>query len=203
MKIAVSANQPTLESDIDPRFGRCQYFVIVDTDTMAFEGFQNTNIDAGSGAGINSAQMVVDKGAQAVLTGNIGPKASQVLEAAGVQMVTGVSGNIRTAVASFKSGGSAAATAPASGGTGRGTGTGRGQGMGRGMGGGGGRGMGMGMGGRGMGRGLGTCTSPASQPAPASPESQDDDISVLKNRAEMLTQELAEIQKKLKNIEKK
>lgn len=191
MKIAISATQPNLDSDIDPRFGRCQYFVIVETDTMAFEGIPNTNIETSSGAGINTAQMVVDKGVQAVITGNVGPKASQVLESAGIQMVTGVSGSVRAAVDAFQSG-STPETSTAGGSMA--SGTGRGMGMGRGMG----RGMGCGRG-TGMGRGMGMGAQTTS---PAVPETEDD-VSALRNRAEMLSRELTDIQQRLKELEKK
>jgi len=75
MKIAVSATGPGLDSDIDPRFGRCQYLVVGDTDTMEFEGIENQSMMAGSGAGISTAQNVANMGVGVVLTGNCGPNA--------------------------------------------------------------------------------------------------------------------------------
>ncbi len=104
MKIAISATGPSLDAEVDPRFGRCQYFLIIDPDTMEFEAVDNANKMASGGAGIASAQAVADKGAQVVLTGNCGPNASQTLSGAGVQVVTGVSGKIRDAVEGYKSG---------------------------------------------------------------------------------------------------
>jgi len=89
MKIAVSATKPSLDADVDPRFGRCQYFVIVDLDTMEFESVENSSAQASGGAGISTGQMIVDKGVEAVLTGNCGPNAYQVLSAAGIKVVTG------------------------------------------------------------------------------------------------------------------
>jgi len=112
MKIAISSTGLDLETQVDPRFGRCQYFVIVDTDTMEFEGVENTNMTAGGGAGIATAQMVADKGAKTVLTGNCGPNAHQTLSAAGVEVVTGVSGTVREAVEGFKSGAFKASSQP-------------------------------------------------------------------------------------------
>ena len=104
MKIAISATTPDLSAKVDPRFGRCQYFVIVDPDSMEFEGIENSSASAGGGAGIAAAQMVVGKEVEAVLTGNCGPNAFSVLEAAGIKVMTGVSGGIQEAVESYKAG---------------------------------------------------------------------------------------------------
>jgi len=101
-----------LDADIDPRFGRCQYFAIGDTDTMKFEFIENSSMAAGGGAGISAAQTIVDKGVKAVLTGNCGPNAYQVLEAAGVQVITGVSGTVKQAINDFKAGKLKAASQP-------------------------------------------------------------------------------------------
>jgi len=104
LKIAISATGPSLDAEVDPRFGRCQYFLIVDPDTMEFEAIDNTNKMASGGAGIASAQAVAGKGVQVVLTGDCGPNAYRTLEAAGIQVVTGVSGNIRKVIEQYKSG---------------------------------------------------------------------------------------------------
>jgi len=104
MKIAISATGPNLDADIDPRFGRCQYLIFIDTDNMEFQSQENTNIAASGGAGISTAQAVANKGVQAVLTGNIGPNAHQVLSGAGIKVITGVSGKIRDGIESYKSG---------------------------------------------------------------------------------------------------
>jgi predicted Fe-Mo cluster-binding NifX family protein len=104
MKIAISAMGTTLDAEIDPRFGRCQYFIIVDADTMQFEVVENSGAMAGGGAGISTAQTIAGKGIEAVLTGNCGPNAYQVLSAAGIKVVTGVSGKVREAIQDYKSG---------------------------------------------------------------------------------------------------
>jgi predicted Fe-Mo cluster-binding NifX family protein len=104
MQIAVSATGTTPEADVDPRFGRCQYFVIVNPETMEFESVENAGAMAAGGAGIATAQMVVGKEIKAVLTGNCGPNAFQVLAAAGIEVITGVSGKIKDAVAAYKEG---------------------------------------------------------------------------------------------------
>ena len=84
MKIAVSATAPNLDAEVEPRFGRCPYFIIVDPDTMQFEAVENSSAMASGGAGIASGQVIAGKGVRAVLTGNCGPNAYQVLSAAGI-----------------------------------------------------------------------------------------------------------------------
>jgi predicted Fe-Mo cluster-binding NifX family protein len=170
MKVAVSSSGKELDSQIDPRFGRCMYLIICDTDHMRFEAFENESAMLGGGAGIQSAQFVASKGAEAVITGNCGPNAVRTLEAAGIRLFVGQSGTVKEGIERFKNNELKAAQEanvpdhfgmkggdPSSqqgiGGTGPVQSFGRGMGMrgGRGMG----RGMGMG-GGRGMGRGFNT-----------------------------------------------
>jgi len=104
MKVAVSSTGPDIGSQVDPRFGRCKYFIVADTDSMDFESVENPNVMAMGGAGIQSAQLIANKGVEAVLTGNCGPNAFRTLAAAGVKVVTGVNGIIKEAVEGFKSG---------------------------------------------------------------------------------------------------
>ena len=227
MKIAVSVVEPNLDSEVYPRFGRSQYFIIVDPETMQFESVTNPNIEAPGGAGISTAQLIYNKGASAIITGSIGPKAHQALAAAGVRMLTGVSGSIRQAIASFKAGkllDNADAGAGMQGGTGMGRGMGMGGG-GRGMGGGGGMGMGGGGGGgRGMGRGMGCGGGKgmgmgagrgggAGRVAPrdwdAEPRSGSinqpggpDELSSLKQQANQLADELTRIRQRIEQLDK-
>jgi len=140
MKIAVSAIAPGLDAEVDPRFGRCQYFIIVDPETMQFEAIENSSAIASGGAGISAAQMIASKRVEAILTGNCGPNAYQVLSPAGIKVITGVSGKVQDAVQDYKAGKYQANSQPNVSGH---FGMVRGQGMGRGMG----RGKGMGMGG--------------------------------------------------------
>jgi len=104
MKIAVTAAGPDLDSAVDPRFGRAEKFVIVDTETMESEAFENPAKTAGGGAGVQSAQFIVEKGAEAVLTGNCGPNAFSALNAGGLAVYTGLSGTVREAAEAFKGG---------------------------------------------------------------------------------------------------
>ena len=137
MKVCVTAMGKDLDAEVDPRFGRCQYFIFVDTDTMAFDAVENTAIAAPGGAGIQAAQTVVNKGVDVLISGNIGPNAFQVLSTAGVKVATGAYGTVREAIEMYKSGKlnvSGGSTVGAHAGMGMGMGMGRGRGMGRGIG---------------------------------------------------------------------
>ena len=104
MKIGVSSSGEDLSAPVDPRFGRCSYFLIVDTDTMSFESISNESAMASGGAGIQAAQTVAKAGAEAIITGNIGPNAFQTLSAAGIMVFTGAKGTVKEAVESYKKG---------------------------------------------------------------------------------------------------
>ena len=104
MNIAITATEPSLDAKVDPRFGRCPYFLIVDTDTLEFEAVENSNVMLGGGAGIQSAQLMGEKGVQFVLTGNCGPNAYQTLSAAGIGVIVGCGGSVADVVEQFKAG---------------------------------------------------------------------------------------------------
>lgn len=104
MKVCLSSTANNLEAQLDPRFGRCAYLLIVDTETLQFEVIPNTAADVTGGAGIQAAQTIANKGAKAVLTGNVGPNAFKALSAAGIEIMTAASGSIREVLEKFKSG---------------------------------------------------------------------------------------------------
>jgi len=131
MKVAVSTSGTDLASQVEPRFGRCPHYIIVDTETMAFEIVPNTAVGSAHGAGIQAAQLVASKGVGVVLTGNVGPNAYGALSASSIQVISGVSGTVGDAVERYKRGELSATRSPTVGGHfgtgGRGGGRGRGR----------------------------------------------------------------------------
>jgi predicted Fe-Mo cluster-binding NifX family protein len=202
MKIAISAAGPSLEDLVDPRFGRCACFLIIDTGTLEFEVIENSSKNLSGGAGIEAAQRVANQGVTHVLTGRCGPNAEKVLSAAGIKIVDGCEGKVREAVERFRSGDVSSAQRPPVSRTpapkplapapSRQTIAGRGSG--RGMGGG---------GGRGMGRRCGMDSSAGSvvRTPPQSAAGLEDEIARLKQEAEQLRQQLRETDQRLRHIE--
>lgn len=220
MKIAVSSKGPGLADAVDPRLGRCEYLLIVDSDTMQFEALANENKDRGGGAGIQTASTIAERGAAVVLTGNCGPNAYETLSAAGVQVITGMSGTVRDALDRYKRGEVAASGGPsveshaglgvsgastAGPGFSAGQGTGAGMGSGRRPGGGRGPGCGRGMGGGG-GRGMGAWSADRGGPAPAPgsrpPAGGSDEVSALRQKVQQMSQRLGEVLERLGRLEK-
>jgi predicted Fe-Mo cluster-binding NifX family protein len=104
MKIAISSSGKDLDSQIDPRFGRCQYFIFADPDTMDSEALENVGLMASGGAGIQAAQFVAQKGVNALITGNLGPNAASALSAAGIKVYLVPGGTVREVIEAFKAG---------------------------------------------------------------------------------------------------
>lgn len=205
MKIAVSSAGTTLDSQIDPRFGRCAYFLIIETEDMSFEAFDNENIALGGGAGIQSAQFIASKGAETVITGSCGPNAVRTLSAAGVKLFVDQSGTVKEAVEKYKNDElrpTNQANVPDHYGTGNvnqpvetsGQGFSRGQGTGR--------GMGMGRG-RGMGRGMGMSGRQNPDATVSRDLSGNQNINLLKDQAADLKKQMDEIESQIKNLENK
>ena len=104
MIVAISSTGTSLESKVDPRFGRCPFFIIYNTDNDSFEHVENQARQAMGGAGIQTGQMIAGRGVKAVITGNVGPNAFRVLAAAGVKVYSGVSDQVSDAVQKLKAG---------------------------------------------------------------------------------------------------
>ena len=107
MKIAISATDGNIEAPYAPNFGRAAYFVLMDTDTDTWQAVANPGMSASGGAGVQAAQLVINQGAQAVISGSFGPHAYQALEAAGLPMYlapAGIASSVRQLVDWFKAG---------------------------------------------------------------------------------------------------
>jgi predicted Fe-Mo cluster-binding NifX family protein len=86
MKIVITASGAELDAPFESRFGRCPYYIFIETDSQNWEAVPNPAASAGGGAGTQAVQFVTKKGAQAVISGRYGPNAFQAFQAAGVQM---------------------------------------------------------------------------------------------------------------------
>lgn len=198
MKILITAAGPTLDSPVDPRFGRSAYFIVVDPDTMEFEALKNPNDMATGGAGIQAAQMVAGMGVSHIITGAVGPNAGGVLSGTGIQVLQAGSGSVKDTVLAFKenrlqsipTGGGYMPGGYGMGGFGRGWGYGRGMaaGFGRGYW----RGMGWNMGGYYPGY------NPGYSPPPLDKKGE---LELLKAQADMLKRQLEDIEKRIKELE--
>jgi predicted Fe-Mo cluster-binding NifX family protein len=190
MKICVTATAGDLNAQIDPRFGRSQYFVIVDSDTMTFEALPNEAMNAPGGAGIQAAQAMVNKGVDAVISGNLGPNAFQVLSTAGVKIATGAYGTVKEAVEMYKSGKlNETRTSTVAAHTGIGAGVAPGMGRGRG----------------GGGRGMQQSMQPQQPPQqmPAEPEQKEGEVEQLSEIVETLEKNLGEVKKRIAELKKR
>jgi predicted Fe-Mo cluster-binding NifX family protein len=183
MRVCITSAGPSLDSEMDPRFGRCQYFLFVDPQSLEMEALENPNIGASGGAGIQSAQFVAGKGVEAIITGQVGPNAFTTLQAAGMKILVGASGKVREVLEKYKKG---QLTSFAQGPTARAhAGMGMGGGMGRAM-------------GRGMGRG-----TPPPPPAPAASGAPREDLQTLKAESQQLKQQLDKITERIEKLETK
>jgi len=105
MRVAVTAQGPTLDSPVDPRFGRCRYFVVWDDETEQIEVIDNSaGLVAAGGAGVQAAEKVANAGVRAVITGHCGPNAHRALTAAGIKIYLGGDGTVAQAIEQWKQG---------------------------------------------------------------------------------------------------
>ena len=189
MRVAVSSTGPTLDSPVDLRFGRCPYFLVVDMETMAYEAIPNPHMAASGGAGIQAAQLVGNRGVQAVITGIPGPNAFQTLQAIGIPIYQSKGGTVRQAVEDFKQGRLVQVAQPGPSYAGMGFG-----------------GPGRGWGGRGMGRGrwfgAPIPPPPGVQQPPVAPAGNSE-LSSLKQQAEELKRQLEQITERIRQLEEK
>jgi predicted Fe-Mo cluster-binding NifX family protein len=181
MKVCITSTGASLDSEMDPRFGRCQYFLFVDPQSLELEAVENPNIGASGGAGIQSAQLVAQKGAEAVITGQVGPNAYTTLQAAGVKILIGTTGKVREVLEKYKGG---QLSSYAQGPTAKAH-SGMGGGMGPGM-------------GRAMGRGF---SPPPPPPSPSAPPPEE--LQTLKEQSQKLKEQLDKITERIEKLDAK
>jgi predicted Fe-Mo cluster-binding NifX family protein len=106
MKISISSLGPSLDSSVDPRFGRASQFLLYDTEASTYEVLSNSeSLNAAQGAGIKAAETIANHGARVLITGHCGPKAYHTLRAAGVEVFGGAEGlTVSQALEKYKSG---------------------------------------------------------------------------------------------------
>jgi predicted Fe-Mo cluster-binding NifX family protein len=104
VKVAITSQGDNLEASVDPRFGRCAYFIIIDPETEESEAVLNSSADAMGGAGPQAAQTIADKRVEVVITGNVGPNAFQTLKAANIKAYQVDSGTVKEALEEYKNG---------------------------------------------------------------------------------------------------
>ncbi|MBE3582283.1 MAG: NifB/NifX family molybdenum-iron cluster-binding protein [Thermoanaerobacteraceae bacterium] len=104
MKVAITAQEPTLDSTVEPRLGRCPYFILMDTEKNAVEAIANDGAGSGGGAGIAASQALINRGVKALITGQVGPKAMRVLQEAGIRVYHATSMAVRAALEQWQQG---------------------------------------------------------------------------------------------------
>jgi len=104
LRIAITAEGSDLEAKVGDRFGLCQYMLIIDTETKAFEAVLNPGVSGQGGAGIQAVVLAIEKKVRAVLTGYMSPTAKGHLTANGIEVVTGVGGSVAVALEQYKTG---------------------------------------------------------------------------------------------------
>ncbi|MBO8126073.1 MAG: NifB/NifX family molybdenum-iron cluster-binding protein [Firmicutes bacterium] len=102
MKVAVTSQGTDLDATVDERFGRCHYFILIDPENEKFEVVENLGAGSSGGAGVQAAQFVAGQGAKALITGHIGPKAMEALEASDIEVYSVDSCSVREALARYK-----------------------------------------------------------------------------------------------------
>nr|WP_321496511.1 NifB/NifX family molybdenum-iron cluster-binding protein [uncultured Methanolobus sp.] len=112
MKICVTAKGSDLDASVDPHFGRCNSFLVVDSETMDFQSIENDQGSASGGAGIQAAQQVIGNGINVLITGSVGPNAFSLLESENIEMKIVSGGSVKEAIEAYKAGSLEGISAP-------------------------------------------------------------------------------------------
>ena len=95
MLVAITSTGDTLDALVNEKFGRCQYFLIVNPETMKFEAVPNPAEQAQGGAGPKAAEIIINKGVTILLTGHVGDKAEEALKRGNIKIIDGLTGNLK------------------------------------------------------------------------------------------------------------
>ena len=104
MKIAITAEQAELSSEVAARFGQAPYLLIVDTETMEFKAITNPGTESGPGSGVRMIVQAVAENVETVLTGYCSPNARNQLISNGIRVITGIGGTVEEVIAEYKAG---------------------------------------------------------------------------------------------------
>jgi predicted Fe-Mo cluster-binding NifX family protein len=104
MKICITASGEGFESEVDPRFGRCGYFIIYDPETRSVKSISNASTAVAGGAGVKAAEIIANEGVNVLLTGSVGPNAFSIFSELGIDIQTGVKGTVREAIRQYEAG---------------------------------------------------------------------------------------------------
>ena len=104
MKIAICAQGKGKDAPVDFRFGRCRYFVIVDSEDDTVESFDNPAVGAPGGAGVQAGQFLINQGVDVLLAGNLGPNAASVVHNSGIEVFSGIHGTVADTLNSYEAG---------------------------------------------------------------------------------------------------
>lgn len=104
MKIVVSSCGKNKTDVLDPRFGRCSYFQIFDTETNEYTALENEGITSAQGAGITAAQQIVDNEGEVVITGSAGPNAFKILNESNIKIFKGSNEKVEEVVKAYLEG---------------------------------------------------------------------------------------------------
>ncbi len=105
MKVAVSSQGQNIDSKVHTLFGRCDFFVVVDTETGSFESITNDSREAATGAGTACVQSLIKFGTEAVISSQVGPNAYEALKGAGIDVFISKPGlKVEEAIQELKAG---------------------------------------------------------------------------------------------------
>ncbi|RJP66180.1 MAG: hypothetical protein C4539_11745 [Ignavibacteriales bacterium] len=104
MIIAVTSIENNLDSLVCPQFGRANFFLIINLQTLEFQAIPNPNVNVVDGAGIHSAQLLIKEEIKAVFTGRVGMNAFRILDSAGILVYENVEGTVRVVIDKLKLG---------------------------------------------------------------------------------------------------